>query len=118
MTPHIRQRRWTPLSVFAVILGFIVWWPLGMLAIGYILWGGSIDGLVDDLATEAKKWFNHAPKKQSSTGNAAFDAYKEQTLKQLEEEEASFAAYIQKLREARDRDEFERFLSERSGQGN
>jgi hypothetical protein len=112
MTSNIRQRRWTPLAVFAVVMGFVVWWPLGMLAIGYILWGGSVDGLVDEAAERIKSWMNPAPK-ASSTGNAAFDSYKAETLKRLEEEEAAFAAYIQKLREARDSQEFERFLSER-----
>ena len=112
MTSNTRQRRWTPLAVFAVIMGFIVWWPLGVAAIGYILWGGSIDGLADDTVEQVKSWMKpHA--KPTATGNAAFDAYKAETLKRLEEEEAAFAGYIQKLREARDSQEFERFLAER-----
>jgi hypothetical protein len=113
MTTQSRQRRWTPLAIFAVIMGFVVWWPLGLLAIGYILWGGSIDGLLDNAAEEVKAWLRRKPGPGSS-GNAAFDSYKAETLKRLEEEEAAFAAYVQKLRDARDRSEFERFLAERN----
>jgi hypothetical protein len=93
-------------------MGFVVWWPLGLAAIGYILWGGSIDALVDDCVAWIKAWLKQ-PAKPASTGNAAFDAYKAETLKRLEEEEVAFAAYIQKLRDSRDREEFERFLAER-----
>ena len=116
MISNARQRRWSPLAIFAVIMGFVVWWPLGFLAIGYILWGGSIDGLVDDAASQLKSYMSPA-RKPAATGNAAFDAYKTQTLKRLEDEEAAFAAHIQKLREARDSEEFERFLSERGNPG-
>jgi hypothetical protein len=109
------RKRWTPLAIFAVIMGFIVWWPLGFLAIGYVLWGGSIDGLVDDAVAEVKSRMSAKPAVKT-TGNATFDAYKAETLKRLEDEEAAFAAYVQKLREAHDREEFDRFLAENKPQ--
>lgn len=108
-----RTGRWTPLSVAAVVLGFIVWWPIGLAVIAYILWGGSVDQLVSDAGAWLKGAVGPAVSRRGS-GNAAFDAYRESTLKRLEEEQAEFAAYVQKLREARDQDEFDRFMSERS----
>ena len=47
MNQVIRPKRWTPLAIFAMIVGFILWWPLGLAVIGYILWGGSVDQLVE-----------------------------------------------------------------------
>ena len=42
MTPsHSRHGRWTPLSILAVVAGFIVWWPLGLAALAYVLWALS-----------------------------------------------------------------------------
>ena len=110
-----RSGRWTPLGILAVIVGFVVWWPLGLAALAYILWAGRIDDLADDGARWVRELFrsSQAPK---ASGNAVFDAYKAETLKRLEAEQAEFADYLTKLREARDREEFERFMAERKSQ--
>ena len=105
-----RTSRWTPLGIAATILGFAVWWPLGLAAIGYILWGGSFDEIFNDGINKAKEF---ARKPQSSSGNAAFDEYRRKTLRRLEEEQAEFDEYVTKLRQARDREEFERFMADR-----
>jgi hypothetical protein len=110
-----RGGRWSALSILAVIAGFAIWWPLGLSALAYILWPGPIDGLADEAWSRIRtmSFWSPTPKK---TGNAAFDAYKAETLKRLEAEQAAFADYLVKLREARDREEFERFMTERKTQ--
>ncbi len=30
--------KWTPLSIAVMVIGFIIWWPLGLAALAYILW--------------------------------------------------------------------------------
>jgi hypothetical protein len=72
-----------------------------------------LDPLLDDGARQLRGAFGtrNAPK---GSGNAAFDAYKAETLQQLEAEQAEFAEYVSRLREARDRDELERFMAEHS----
>ena len=50
----------------------------------------------------------------SSTGNTAFDAYKEATLRRLEEEQDAFEAFLQRLREAKDKAEFDQFMDDRA----
>lgn len=49
-----------------------------------------------------------------SSGNSAFDAYKADTLQRLEEEQDQFEAFLQRLREAKDKAEFDQFMEERS----
>jgi len=112
MNQAIRRRRWTPLAIFAMIVGFILWWPLGLAVIGYILWGGSVDQLVDDLTAKASAAWRSSRAFQS--GSPVFDAYRAETLKRLEDEQAEFADFVRKLREARDREEFDRFMRERN----
>lgn len=107
-----RNGRWTPLSILAVIAGFVVWWPLGLSVLAYILWAGPIDTLADDGAKRLREAFR-AKNSPLGSGNAAFDAYKAETLKRLEAEQAEFAQHLTRLREARDREEFERFMVER-----
>lgn len=110
-----RQGRWTPLSILAVVAGFIAWWPLGLAALAYILWAGPIDTLADDGARRVRDAFG-AKSTAKGSGNAAFDAYKAETLRRLEAEQAEFADYLNRLRDARGREEFERFMAERKQQ--
>ena len=57
-----------------------------------------------------------------SSGNAAFDDYRAEQLKRLEEERKrldeeidAFHEYMRNLRMAKDREEFDRFMRDRSG---
>jgi hypothetical protein len=50
----------------------------------------------------------------STSGNSAFDAYKADTLRRLEEEQEAFEAFLQRLREAKDKSEFDQFLDDRA----
>ena len=47
------------------------------------------------------------------TGNRAFDEYRAETLRRLEEEAAEFREYLGRLRMAKDKDEFDQFMAER-----
>ena len=50
---------------------------------------------------------------QSSSGNVAFDEYREETLRKLDEEQREFRDYLDRLRSAKDRAEFDQFMNER-----
>ena len=49
----------------------------------------------------------------ASTGNAAFDAYREETLKRLEDEREAFTSFLDQLRKAKDQAEFDQFMASR-----
>ena len=49
----------------------------------------------------------------SSSGNRAFDDYRQETLKRLEDEQREFKEFLERLRFAKDRAEFDQFVSER-----
>jgi hypothetical protein len=49
----------------------------------------------------------------TSSGNRAFDDYRSETLKRLEEEQREFKDFLGRLRFARDRAEFDQFMAER-----
>ena len=48
-----------------------------------------------------------------SSGNAAFDEYRAETLKRLEEEEREFRDFLDRLRKAKDKAEFDQFMADR-----
>jgi Protein of unknown function (DUF2852) len=53
-------------------------------------------------------WFS-----PSTSGNRAFDDYRSETLKRLEEEQHEFKDFLARLRFAKDRSEFDQFMTER-----
>ena len=48
-----------------------------------------------------------------SSGNAAFDEYRNDTLRRLEEEQHEFKSFLERLRFAKDKTEFDAFMAER-----
>jgi len=106
MTRSLGAQKWTPLGILAVVLGFIVWWPLGLAAIAYILWS-------DDLRREWQTQPHRRPRTNRASGSDAFDACRRDTLNRMDDEQRDFAAYVERLRKAREREEFDRFMNER-----
>ena len=50
---------------------------------------------------------------RKSSGNASFDAYRDKLLQRLEQEQTSFDGFVSRLRDAKDKSEFDRFLEDR-----
>jgi hypothetical protein len=100
-----------------MVLGFILFWPLGVITLIYLIWSGKMMCCIGRLASwksdGLKPWSNplgHA----RPTGNLAFDDYREATLKRLEEEGREFTHFLERLRRAKDQEEFDRFMAEQN----
>ncbi|KJS45269.1 MAG: hypothetical protein VR71_02350 [Roseovarius sp. BRH_c41] len=100
------DRQGRPAWIIAMVLGFIVFWPVGLALLGYMIWSNRMTCRSKLSRFQGR----HASK---GTGNAAFDAYKADTLRRLEEEQEQFEAFLQRLRDARDKAEFDQFIDER-----
>jgi hypothetical protein len=61
-----------------------------------------------------RKGHSMSHRSQRMTGNAVFDAYKADTLRRLEEEQEAFEAFLQRLRDAKDKAEFDQFMDDRA----
>ena len=48
-----------------------------------------------------------------SSGNHAFDEYRSETLRRLEDEQREFREFLERLRFAKDKTEFDQFMAER-----
>lgn len=55
-----------------------------------------------------RDWFG-----PTSSGNRAFDDYRSETLKRLEDEQHEFKDFLERLRLAKDRAEFDQFMADR-----
>lgn len=118
---------WNPMSVGLMVVGFIVFWPLGLAMLAYILWGDRMKSAWNEarpnVVRMARETGFSGAASYGRTGNAAFDEYRERELKRLEEERAAiermrneFDDFLRNLRKAKDQEEFDRFMSGRGNQ--
>jgi len=128
---------WKPMEVVAMVIGFIWWLPIGLAILFWKIWQarsrypgdfgdfaqakwGEFEqrsGLSDGLGGMARK-FSDWP---ASSGNAAFDEWRKAELERLAQErrkifeaEKAFEDYLDGLRRAKDREDFERFMAGRA----
>ena len=117
--PARHSREWTgpnlpkPAWIAIMVVGFILFWPIGLAILGFLLFTGRLGG---NCSGDWDGWRSRMRRGRSS-GNAAFDEYREETLNRLEEERREFAMFMERLRRARDQAEFDRFMAERNGHG-
>ncbi|WP_299041404.1 DUF2852 domain-containing protein [uncultured Tateyamaria sp.] len=95
--------------IAAMVLGFIFFWPVGLALLAYMIWSKR---MFSKSCTTRR--MGGAMTTMRSTGNSAFDAYKADTLRRLEEEQHNFEAFLERLREAKDKAEFDQFMDERA----
>ncbi len=126
---------WTSLNILLMIVGFVVFWPIGLFMLAYMIWGdewgldlsdwGNVKERANSAANTASEKIKTAfdgtaySSRNESSGNSAFDEWRRNELKRLDEERRKleesrreFDKYVQELRRARDREEFEKFKSD------
>ena len=103
------DRRGKGAWIAAIILGFIFFWPLGLALLFYMIWSDRMFSKSHS-CSRSKSFY----RRDASSGNAAFDAYKADTLRRLEEEQQQFEAFMDRLRAAKDQSEFDEFMKDRS----
>jgi hypothetical protein len=99
--------------IAAMVLGFVFFWPVGLALLAYMIWSKRMFSKSCRTATNREIW-SSARTAMRPSGNMAFDAYKSETLRRLEEEQAAFEAFLQRLREAKDKSEFDQFMNDRA----
>ncbi|WP_425049983.1 DUF2852 domain-containing protein [Psychromarinibacter sp. S121] len=98
--------------IVAMILGFIFFWPVGLALLAYMIWSKRMFN--GSCKHRRHDHYNQMRGGLRPTGNQAFDSYKAETLRRLEEEQDAFESFLQRLREAKDKAEFDQFMDERA----
>jgi hypothetical protein len=127
-----------PAWIALAVLGFMAWWPIGLAVLAFFLGSGRLgsgrmscwnqhgmsrwqdkvermQGKMDrmrakmDNARGGGDWWGTPP----SSGNRAFDDYRSETLRRLEDEQHEFKEFLERLRFAKDRAEFDQFMADR-----
>ncbi|MCV6576896.1 MAG: DUF2852 domain-containing protein [Cohaesibacter sp.] len=121
---------WKGQHIALMILGFILFWPLGLAMLAYIIWGEEMREMFQDMKSRLKSHTDGACCGTKSykggfakTGNVAFDDYRKAEMERLEEErrkleaeKAEFEEFLIELRRVKDQEEFDRFMKNRHNQ--
>src|SRR5262249_6136914 len=108
-----------------MVLAFFIHWPLGLAVLAFLIWSGRMgcwkheyagrwqsNGNTRGLDCSSCGGFGNR-RSAASSGNRAFDEYRAETLRRLEEEQKEFKEFLTRLRFAKDKAEFDEFLAER-----
>jgi hypothetical protein len=121
MSALARLNEWeNPKPIWILLLVFSFWisLPLGVVLFAYLLWSGRLEawkqaGLnlwhegMGPMRYPGTWW---PPR---TTGNNTFDQYRADTLRRLEDEEREFKVFLDRLRAAKDKAEFDQFMADR-----
>lgn len=125
-----------PAWIAAMILGFIVFWPIGLVILVYMIWSGRMgcgyaygpwggnreerwQRRMDRMQERMARWQAFRDRAFGGgqgftpSGNRAFDEYRSETIQRLEEEAREFRDFLDRLRHAKDKAEFDEFMTER-----
>lgn len=110
-----------PAWIALTVLGFLAWWPLGLAILAFTIGSGRMFcssrrgfGRWQEQGAEAvRNAFGGRFGGFPSSGNRAFDEYREDTLRRLEDEQKEFRSFLDRLRQAKDKAEFDQFMNER-----
>jgi hypothetical protein len=127
-----------PAWIALMILGFVAWWPLGLVILAFIIgsgrmgcwnhhgmgrWQNKMERMQSKMERMRSKmegvrtggeWWGSPP----PSGNRAFDDYRSETMRRLEEEQREFRDFLERLRFAKDKTEFDEFMAERRNRPN
>ena len=109
-----------PLLILTVVFFTLLWmiwaviwlfWPIALLIGGAVLLRGQMRHW-QRLASEQSE--TASPYRQrASSGNRAFDEYRDEALHALDEERGKFGEFLDRLRKSKDKADFERFVADR-----
>ena len=117
-----------PAWIGLTVLSFILFWPLGLVLLGFLIGSGRMacwahgngdrwqrrmqrmQRRMERMQAGAERWGRGGYR--ASSGNRAFDEYRAETLRRLEEEQREFIEFLDCLRHAKDKAEFDQFMAE------
>ena len=118
-----------PAWIGLMVVSFIMFWPLGLVILGYLVGSGRMacwahgsgdrwqrrmermQQRMERMQGAAERWSGRGYR--ASSGNRAFDEYRDETLRRLEEEQREFKEFLDRLRHAKDKVEVDQFMADR-----
>ncbi len=103
--------------IAAIVLAFWTFWPAGLALLMFLAFSGRMrswrSGARGTWSNPRARAWRSRVRTATPSGNRAFDEYRDETINRLEEEQREFMEYLERLRQARDRAEFDQFMADR-----
>lgn len=103
-------------AIVATVLAFVFFWPAGFVLAVILAWFG-----LSRMPGSRRSWQAadlsgpKAPQAPGArSGNSSFDAYRAEVLTRLEDEQKTFLRFLDRLRDAKDKSEFDSFMEDRA----
>ena len=118
-----------PLEIVGLVFMFLYFWPL---AVSYLVWkfmGYPVPhelrrAVEDNVLNPLRSMRWGAPSSFAGTGNLAFDEYRrseidrlERERRRLDDEAREFRDFVEELKRAKDREEFDAYMTRRRNAG-
>src|ERR1700694_2562750 len=127
--PHMLHSPWHPGWIAVTVLGFIFWWPIGLALLFFTLgsrkmgcwshqdrWSNKMERMQYKMermrVRMERRGFGFGGFGPPSSGTRAFDEYRMETLRRLEEEQTEFKDFLDRMRHAQDKKEFDQFMAQ------
>jgi hypothetical protein len=124
-----------PAWIAAMIAGFVLFWPIGLIILAYMIGSGRMScgqfgawgehrqerwqRKMERMQAKMERWNAFRQQRWGAgagftpTGNRAFDEYRSETIRRLEDEANEFGDFLERLRHAKDKAEFDQFMADR-----
>ena len=105
-------------AIPVTIVALNVFWPAGVAIAIILAWRGGF--APTGTPSAPPRDMNEAVKSlvptsvQKTSGNASFDAYRSDMIERLEAEQQKFSGFLTRLRDAKDKSEFDQFMDDRA----
>jgi Protein of unknown function (DUF2852) len=103
-------------AIVATILAMVSFWPAGVALAIALAWIGFGPILNQHHPRPGLDWVKHVVPQNhvNRTGNISFDAYRAEVLDRLEDEQKTFVGFLDRLRDAKDKAQFDSFMQDRA----
>src|SRR6202162_4213859 len=125
--PHMLETPWHPGWIAVTIVGFLIWWPIGLALLFFTLgsrkmgcWSNQDrwQNKMERMQWKMERMRGHMERRgfgfggPSTSGNRALDEYRMENLRRLGEEQTELKDFFDRLRHAKDRKEFDQFMAQ------
>ena len=114
------KANWSGVNIAAMVIGFVLWWPIGLFLLFWILTGHEVLNLPADLAEKWHQFKGDQSSKTAVTDNDVFNDYQQtqyDRIREIKEEIKSRARRFTEFRSAAkrraDEEEFRQFMDDK-----
>ncbi|MFK8081203.1 MAG: DUF2852 domain-containing protein [Granulosicoccus sp.] len=120
-SPMGHSHRWSGTNIAVMVLGFVMFWPLGLVILAWIMSGRDVRDLPGAVKARWQQFFGGNPvdcRFASSTDNIVFNEYQQtqydrisEIRNEIRERARRFKDFSMNARRHADKEEFDRFMS-------